>query len=249
MHRNFLFDLDQTLLDFHSTERMALEIVVTAYGMEYTDDLYAHFKAYNKELWLELERGTISREELFTLRFNDLIARCGAADRGIAPLKINSDFILTMSKNGILMDGALEFISKLKDSIPDARIYIASNGATVNALGRIASTGLDRYIDGTYISESMGVGKPDEEFFNIILKDIAEPKISCIVIGDSLTSDMLGAKNASLSSVWFMPEGAGEGVIDAYSIDYCASSYTELYDVLMKWSSGLDMLTEVKCKP
>ena len=27
------------------------------------------------------------------------------------------------------------------------------------------------------------------------------------MIGDSLTSDMLGAKNVSIDSVWFMPSG------------------------------------------
>ena len=47
---------------------------------------------------------------------------------------------------------------------------------------------------------------------------------------------MLGAKNAELLSVWFMPAGDVEAAIKEYEIDYCASSYDELYDVLYKWS-------------
>ena len=239
MHRNFLFDLDQTLLNFHASERKALEIVVTRYGLNWSDGAYTHFKAYNKSLWLELEKGTITRRELFTLRFNDLISFCGGEGKGIDPLKINDEFIYTMSVNGVLMDGALPFVQKLKENIRDSRIYIVSNGATINALGRIRSTGLDQYIDGTYISEDMGITKPAKEFFDKVLADIAEPKESCIVIGDSLTSDMQGAKNASLTSVWFMPEGDTEGAVEAYDINYCASSFDELYNVLSDWSESV----------
>ncbi len=134
------------------------------------------------------------------------------------------------------MDGALEFVQKVKNEIADARIYIASNGATVNAKGRIASTGLDRYIDGLFVSEDMGVTKPDARFFDICLERIGEPKETCIMIGDSLSSDMLGAKNASLASVWFMPSGDVAEAVKAYDIDYCASSFDELCAILKKWS-------------
>ena len=238
MHHNFLFDLDQTLLDFHASEYKALGIVLRANGLSFSDEIYRAFKAYNKSLWLELEKGTISRTELFTKRFQDVFSRCEGETAGLDPLKVNDDFIRTMSVNGVLMDGALEFVRKAKESIADARIYIASNGATVNAKGRIASTGLDRYIDELFISEDMGVTKPDAAFFDLCLNRIREPRSSCIMIGDSLSSDMLGAKNASLDSVWFMPSGNIEEAMTAYDINYCASSFDELYEILEKWSAG-----------
>ncbi|MCR5105912.1 MAG: hypothetical protein K6B68_15880 [Eubacterium sp.] len=76
MYHNFLFDLDQTLLDFHASERKALEMVITSNGLKYTEECYEHFKAYNKSLWLELEKGIISRSELFTRRFKDILEFC-----------------------------------------------------------------------------------------------------------------------------------------------------------------------------
>ncbi len=238
MHHNLLFDLDQTLLDFHASEYKALGIVLIANGLPFSDEIYQAFKAYNKSLWLELEKGTISRTELFIRRFQDVFRRCGADAAKLDPLKVNDDFIRTMSVNGVLMDGALEFVRKLKATISDARIYIASNGATVNAKGRIASTGLDRYIDGLFVSENMGVAKPAAAFFDICLEQIGEPRESCIMIGDSLSSDMLGAKNASLRSVWFMPSGNIEALMKAYDIDDCASSFDELYGILKKWAAA-----------
>ena len=237
MHHNFLFDLDQTLLDFHASEYKALGIVLRANGLSFSDKIYQAFKAYNKSLWLELEKGNLSRAELFTKRFLDVFSRCEGDASGLDPLEVNDEFIRTMSVNGVLMDGALEFVRKLRENIPDARIYIASNGATINAKGRIASTGLDRYIDGMFISEDMGVTKPNAAFFDICLDRIGEPKASCIMIGDSLSSDMLGAKNASLDSVWFMPSGNIMEARMKYDIDYCASSFDELYDILKKWAS------------
>ena len=238
MHRNFLFDLDQTLLDFHASERMALEIVVTKNGLKFTAEVYDHFKAKNKSLWLELEKGTINRTELFTIRFNDLFDFCEGDSTGLDPLEVNADFIRTMSVNGVPMPGALEFVRKLREEIPGARIYIASNGATINAQGRMASTGLDKLIEHLYISEDMGVNKPEKEFYDICLEGIGEPKETCIMIGDSLSSDMLGAKNAGLASVWFMPSGDVDAAVREYDIDYCASNYDELFEVLKTWSNS-----------
>lgn len=238
MHHNFLFDLDQTLLDFHASERKALGIVLASSGLKLTEETYPLFKAYNKSLWLELEKGTLSRTELFRKRFEYIFSRCEGDHSKLDPLKVNDEFIYTMSQNGVLMDGSLEFVQKLKKEIRDARIYIVSNGATINAEGRIRSTGLDKYIEKIYVSEWMGVAKPSPEFFDICLAGVGEPKETCIVIGDSLTSDMLGAKNASLTSVWFMPSGDIEGAVSAYNIDCCASSFDELFEVLRRWAEA-----------
>ena len=91
--------------------------------------------------------------------------------------------------------------------------------------------------DSLFISEEMGVTKPDAAFFDICPEKIGEPKSSCIMIGDSLSSDMPGAKNASLDSVWFMPSGNVEEAMIVYDIDYCAASFDELYVILKRWTS------------
>lgn len=239
MNRNFLFDLDQTLLDFHASEKKALEIVLKANGISYSQEVYAHFKEINKTLWLKLEKQEITRQELFTIRFTDIFEKYGGGTENFDPLKVNSEFIKTMSINGVLMDGALELVQKIKSEIKDSRIYIVSNGATINAEGRIKSTGLEKFLDGLFISEAMGVAKPAPEFFDMVFEKIRGPKDSCIMIGDSLTSDMLGAKNAGLDSVWFMPQGNQqeiESAVKEYDIDFCAENFADLLNVLKKWS-------------
>ena len=81
----------------------------------------------------------------------------------------------------------------------------------------------------------MGVSKPSLEYFNIVLEKIKEPKESCIVIGDSLSSDMLGAQNASMASIWFKPEGDIESAVKEYGIDYTADSYDEIINAIKEW--------------
>lgn len=239
MHRNLLFDLDQTLLDFHTSEHIALKTIMEMNSQVFTEERYDSFKQINKKLWLEFEKGMISKAELFETRFKVLFEECGCNTDGMDLMKINSDFIDRMSQNGILMDGALDFLKKVVESVPDVRIYVITNGAAKNAKGRIASTGLNDYICDLFVSESMGVSKPSHEYFDIVKKAVNEPDKSCIVIGDSLTSDMLGAKNADLTSCWFMPEGDVKGAIKEYEIDYTASSFDELFNVLIKWSDAL----------
>lgn len=239
MHRNLLFDLDQTLLDFHASEHIALKAIMEMNSQMFTEERYNSFKQINKRLWLEFEKGMISKAELFETRFMLLFEECGFNTDGMDLMKINDDFIDCMSKNGILMDGALDLLKRAADSVPDVRIYVITNGAARNATGRIASTGLNDYISELFVSETMGVSKPSREYFDIVKRTINAPDKSFIVIGDSLTSDMLGAKNAGLTSCWFMPQGDVKAAMKEYEIDYTASSFDDLFDILIKWSAAL----------
>ena len=236
MHHNFLFDLDQTLLDFHASEYIGLKTVVNARGFEFTDECYNYFKVRNKELWLKLEKKEITRTQLFETRFRLLFEKLGADTAGIDLLAVNDDFIIAMSRNGVPMEGASEFLHKLKESVKDARIYIITNGVVVNAMGRIKSTKLDKYLDDIFVSETIGYNKPAVEYFDTVLEKIGEPKESCIVIGDSLSSDILGAKNAGITSCWFMPTDNTKKVRNEYNISYSAGSFDELYEALKSWA-------------
>ncbi|MBQ9808512.1 MAG: YjjG family noncanonical pyrimidine nucleotidase [Ruminococcus sp.] len=235
MHHNLLFDLDQTLLDFHASEHIALKLVMEENGQVFTEEIYESFKLINKGLWLEFEKGNISKTELFETRFRLLFEKCGCDTGEIDLLRVNSDFIDHMSHNGVLIDGVLEFLEKIRESVPDMRVYVITNGVTRNALGRIASTGLGEHICRVFVSDTIGASKPAQEYFDYVKKAINEPDESCLVIGDSLTSDMLGAKNAGLASCWFMPNGDAENAMKEYAVNYSASSYGELYDVIMEW--------------
>ena len=67
---------------------------------------------------------------------------------------------------------------------------------------------LSKYFSNFYISEEMGVNKPDLKFFDIIFESIEnKDKSSILMIGDDLTFDVQGAINAGIDSCWINKKG------------------------------------------
>ena len=74
----FLFiDLDDTILDFHKAEHIALSKTLRSLGLEPTEEVLTLYSRINKEHWERLERKEITREQVLVGRFQELIARTG----------------------------------------------------------------------------------------------------------------------------------------------------------------------------
>ena len=86
---------------------------------------------------------------------------------------------------------------------------------------RIDSAGIEKYFDGMFISEEIGGRKPEPEYFEKCFERIpAFCKTHTAILGDSLSADMQGGKNAGITTIWFnrddMPDE--EGVCPDYEI-------------------------------
>ena len=57
-------DLDDTILDFHKAERIALSKTLKAFGIEPTEHVLGRYHVLNKACWERLEKGELTREEL-----------------------------------------------------------------------------------------------------------------------------------------------------------------------------------------
>ena len=79
----FLFlDLDDTILDFHKAERIALEKTFRAHGLNPAPEIMARYSAINKRCWEKLERGELTAGHARTLlSFKDETALAAAAKR------------------------------------------------------------------------------------------------------------------------------------------------------------------------
>ena len=104
-----------------------------------------------------------------------------------------------------MIDGAREALEKLSKRF---EIYIITNGLKPVQESRFAIAELWRYVRKEYISDAMGVRKPSAEYFRMVLDDIPEKDTKRIlVVGDSLTSDMKGGRNAGLDTCIYDPKG------------------------------------------
>lgn len=61
----FLFlDLDDTILDFHKAERIALSKTLTEFGVEPAEEVLALYHKINLWHWEQLEKGNWTRDEV-----------------------------------------------------------------------------------------------------------------------------------------------------------------------------------------
>lgn len=222
-----LLDADETVFDFKRSEKAAVSETLRNFGVDPTDEAVALYSAINLGCWKALERGELSREDLKPTRFQRLFEALGAPEADY--YSVNENYELNLSHQSFLLDGALEFVQKLREH---CRIYLATNGLTVPQTGRFSRCAIRPYVDGMYISEQIGASKPEKAFFEYIFRDLGLTDTSrVIMLGDSLTSDMLGGRNAGLTTCHYLN---GEQPSHSDLCDYEIASYDEFWDVLFE---------------
>ena len=202
MIRWIFLDLDDTILDFGQVEDAAIRKTLSSFGISPTDGTVGRYSAINKAQWEALERGELTREEVQVRRFDILFRELGCS---ASPEAARDGYMLALSRE----HGFMPFGKELLDALYGRyKLYIASNGTLSVQTPRIADSGVGRYFDGIFISEQLGAVKPQKEFFDACFAAI--PHFSpreAVILGDSLTSDILGGIHAGIRTCWFNPKG------------------------------------------
>ncbi len=224
MFRYLLFDADETLFDFARAERFALGRTFDDLGLPFGGDVYDEYHRYNDLLWHMLERGEVTLAELKVRRFQHLIDMFGLT--GALPEEMTSHYITNLADGGFLLPGAERVLA---DAAGSYDCSLITNGLGAVQRGRLAKTGIGKYLSHIFISEEMGVAKPSAAYFEAVLETLGAERNECLVIGDSLSSDMLGAWNAGISKCYLNRKG-GEPRAD-FPIEYRIDSLEGLYDI------------------
>ena len=194
-----LFDLDDTLLDFTANEEISLIDTLFRFGVVPTGEIVKKYTEINRACWQRLERREWTRDEVLVRRFAALYAYLGVdAD----PVATQNYYEKRLSKEGTYIDGAEDLLISLKGKY---RLYAVSNGTEVVQEGRISRTHIDRHLDGIFISGRVGADKPSHMFFDRVFAEIGGERGHTVIVGDSLTSDVLGGINAGIHTVWYNP--------------------------------------------
>ena len=194
-YKYLLFDLDDTLLDFGKAQILAFKKLLEDENIEYGDELFEQYETINKSLWRSFERGEISNKVVTSERFIRFFALFGMEVDGS---EVDNRFRSYLAEGNQLFEGIVEMLEKLSLT---HKLYIASNGIGITQHTRLKNNNLNKYFDKIFISEEIDSKKPDREFFDIILKEVGvEDKGEVLMIGDTLTSDILGANNVGIDS-------------------------------------------------
>ena len=85
------------------------------------------------------------------------------------------------------------------------RLAVATNGLNDIQQGRLQ--GLKGYFSDIYVSEVINAIKPMPAFFQAVLQNANVSPAECLMIGDSLSSDVAGALHMGIDACWYNPWG------------------------------------------
>ncbi len=225
----FLFlDLDDTILDFKKAEYIAIGKTIADFGVEPTDEVRHRYHLINKWHWEQLELGTMTRAEILVGRFKVLFDELGVQ---VDAEKVARAYEKNLGTGHWFLPGAEEAVESLSKKY---RLFLASNGTASVQKGRMTSANLYRFFEQAFVSQELGHNKPSKEYFGAAFARIPgfDPE-KCLMVGDSLTSDILGGKNAGLRTVWINPAHAPArpDIVPDYEIEYI-SQLEELLETL-----------------
>ena len=193
MIKNIFLDLDDTILDFHKGEKEAITNTLENFGVSVSDGVIEKYRAFNRACWQALERGEMTRDDVLVRRFELFFDSLG---KSISAQEVQYFYERQLASGCYFIDGAKELLEALFGKY---NLYITSNGTAFVQDRRIKASGITTYFNDIFISERMGAHKPSELFFDACFERMDNKSRSeTIIIGDSLTSDILGGINAGI---------------------------------------------------
>lgn len=222
MIRVILWDIDNTLLSFSAAEKAALYKEFEEFELgEFNDEMLQCYIEINRKYWQALERGEMTKPEILVGRFEEFFKLYNLPVEKASAF--NERYQVLLGDTICFHDDAYNIVRGLKGKILQCA---ASNGTKVAQVKKLKNSGLDQLLELIFISEDVGAEKPAKEFFDKVLSEVSvwlennEAKLTgvegcqgelkpseIIIVGDSLTSDILGGNNAGIQTCWYNPKG------------------------------------------
>lgn len=214
-YRILIFDLDNTLIDFSYMEEMSLGANLKKHGLPHEEEHIKAYKIFNSICWDKLERGIYDKDTCVVKRFEMFLK---AYELSGDARQINEDYLNSLPNYARWIDGAKELIEEL---YRDYYLIMMTNGVKRAQEQKIKNLGLDKYFKHIIISDDTGFSKPDIRIFEY-MENLSGQKNKCemLMIGDSLSSDILGGINYKIDTCWYNPKGKKSDLPFTYSIEY-----------------------------
>ncbi|MBO7240771.1 MAG: YjjG family noncanonical pyrimidine nucleotidase [Bacteroidaceae bacterium] len=206
-YRNLFIDLDDTVYDFSAASRESFLETYEQLHYERFFDSFEHYMSiyepYNLELWRIYGEGKITKEELNRRRYSHPLEIVGVHDQQLADTFCR-EALGRIPTKGNLVPGAIELLEYLR---PKYRMYILSNGFKELQSRKMQTAGIDKYFDAVILSEDIGVNKPDRRLYEHALDTTSSKPEESLMIGDMFDTDIVGAANSGIDSIYFNPKG------------------------------------------
>lgn len=201
-YTHVFFDLDHTLWDFESNNRLTFTEILSKYNLLKTtfrdvEEFLSVYNTLNKDLWDQYKKGLIVKSYLSYRRFELTLQNFGIENTELAKT-MAEDYIRVSPTKTILMEGTIEALRYLKAKY---RLGLITNGFDEIQFVKIRHSGLEKYFQVVVTSEEAGSKKPDPDIFAYTLAKAGASKERSIYIGDEPETDVVGAQLAGIDQV------------------------------------------------
>ena len=206
--KHIFFDLDHTLWDFDANSHATIKALFYDKKLDEkldcdVDEFYHAYIRINEQKWELYRQHLITKDRLRAERFVETFAEFGFHDSELA-MSYENEYLNTCPYKSILIEGTLETLDYLNDKYD---LCIITNGFFETQKIKLRESGLTPYFNHVFTSDQIGCNKPDRRIFHESLKQSGAQRKSSVMIGDSLVTDILGAKNYGMAQVFFNPDG------------------------------------------
>jgi len=194
-----LFDLDDTLLDFHASEHYALGKVLQTVGLVFNQSHLAVYAKINRQCWDDFEAGKLPQDKINNLRFSRFLAALNLPNQDATQL---GDYYLEqLTEKAVYMEGGQIL---LEEHAYPYQLGIITNGLKQVQRPKLIKSGLADYFKVIVVSDEIGMAKPQTAIFDHAFEKMGLPaKEKVLMIGDSLNSDIQGGINYGIDTCWY----------------------------------------------
>ena len=204
-YTTLFIDLDDTLYDFSAASRESFHETYDLLHYERYFNSFEHYlslyEPHNLELWHLYGEGKITKEELNKRRYSHPLEMVGIHNQKLADTFCR-EALGRIPTKGNLVPGAIELLEYLR---PKYAMYILSNGFKELQSRKMRTAGIDSYFDGLILSEDIGVNKPGRALYEHAMQISGAQLDASLMIGDMFDTDILGAANIGMDSLYFNP--------------------------------------------
>ena len=224
MYQFILLDLDNTILDFDTTEKNSFKKIIESFSIEFNSEVLNQYKQINTSSWKSLEQGKVTKDIVLNTRFSEFFKLHNLDVDGEV---VEMQFRQYLNESSDLIPNAKNTLLELKRR--GKKLYTASNGVYSTQIQRLINAGILDLFDDMFISEKIGYEKPSIHFFDYCLDSIkAHERDKVIMVGDSVSSDIQGALNAGIDSCYYKHNKD----IECLNATYTINNISELLDIV-----------------
>lgn len=202
--KHLFFDFDDTLWDFQKNSKIILEELFHEYQLQHKlntnfEGFHETYRQINLQLWQRYYRREIDKHHVRNQRFHLVFSEFGYANYE-ENLEITGHYLTRTPRETCLKEHCIDTLDYLKQNY---QLHIITNGFKESQAIKIDGSGLRPYFSQIIISDEHQLMKPEEQIFRLAERLSGAETHECVMIGDSLESDVQGAKNAGWEAIYF----------------------------------------------